>query len=139
MRIIRALYQLDTVAATLPGHARWNKEVHVNAFVIAEIQTDAVIGRDLRKSSRAAVPLVGVIDLRSVLVVIGVVEAVPIFRDRLGAENAVVEHAFHAVAVAAIFGGSQQIARDLEMRIGAAWCLKARVRFGQALADFAAA
>src|SRR5579859_5782848 len=132
MRIFSALSELDTLAAALPCHARWNKQVHIHAFVIGEVCTDAVIRGNLRKGSRAAMPLVGVIDLRSVVVVVGIVEAVAIFLDWLGTEDAVVEHTFHAVAVAAVFGGPEPIARDLEMRVRAARRLKTRMSLGQA-------
>ncbi len=133
------LRERDAVAARGPCHARRHVEIDVDAVAIVEVRTDAVVGGDLRKRARAAVPLVGVIDLRAVVVVVGVVEAVAVFLDRLGAEDAVVENALHAVAVAAVAGDADQIARDFEVGIGAAGSFEAGMGLGQALADFAAA
>ena len=55
------------------------------------------------------------------------------------AEDAVIKHALHAVAVAAVAGNSSEIAGDFEMRVGAAGRFKTGMGFGQALADLAAA
>ena len=63
----------------------------------------------------------------------------PVGLERLGAENAVIEHTLHAVAVAAVLGRAQQVARDLEVGVGATGSLETGVRFGETLADFAAA
>src|ERR1019366_511485 len=49
-----------------------------------------------------------------------------------------IEHALHAVAVAAVTGGAQQITGDLEVGVGAARSLKAGVGLGEALADLTA-
>ncbi len=76
--------------------------------LVVEVGTDAVIRGNLRKGAGATGPLVRVIELRSVVVVVGVVEAVAILLNRLGAEDGVIEHALHAVAVAAVAGDAQQ-------------------------------
>ena len=70
--------------------------------------------------------------------VIGVVEGVSVRLDRCRAEHRVVKHALHAVAVAGVAGYAQQVARELEVRIGAAGRLKALVLIGKALPKRAA-
>src|SRR4029077_5281341 len=52
-----------------------------------------------------------------------------------GAENCVVKHAFHAVAVTGVFRDAEQIARDFEMAVGSAGRFEARMGIGQAVAE----
>ena len=59
----------------------------------------------------------------------------PVLLDRLGAKNAVVQDALHAVSVPAVLRGPHQVARQLEVRIRSARRLKTRMRLRQALAD----
>src|ERR1700728_2256058 len=71
--------------------------------------------------------------------VIRIIECIAIGLDRFGAQRAVVEHAFHAVAIARVAGDAQQIARQFEMRVGAAGRLEALVFSDEAGAERAAA
>src|SRR5690348_16389642 len=73
------------------------------------------------------------------LIVIGVIKARPIFEQRFSAQNGVVEHALHAVSVAAVSGDAQQISRQLEMRVCAAWSFETRMALAEAFAQVSAA
>src|SRR6185503_1171185 len=63
---------------------------------------------------------------------VGVIEAGTVRHYRMRAGDGVVEHAFHAVAVAGVARRTQQISSDLEVTIRSARCLEAGVRGAQA-------
>src|SRR5271169_5189931 len=94
-----------------------------------------VVGRELRESSRAARPFLPVPNFLAGVGVVGVVERSAIGLNGPGSEDGVVEHALHAVAVARILGDAKQVARDLEMAIGAAGSFKAGVSERQTVAE----
>ena len=59
------------------------------------------------------------------MAVVGVVETEAVFPDRLRAEDSVVQHAFHAVAVTGILRQSQQVTHNFEVRVCSARRFKA--------------
>src|SRR5690349_17254910 len=69
--------------------------------------------------------------LKTRVMIVGVIETRTVDLNWLCAQNRVVEHALHAVAVADVPCERQKIAHHLEMRVSAAWCLKTSVRFTQ--------
>ena len=75
------------------------------------------------------------INFASLEVAVGVIERSAVGLQRLRSENGVVHHALHAVAVARLARYTQQLARQLEMRVGAAGSFKTAVRVGQAGVD----
>src|SRR6202043_3872384 len=71
--------------------------------------------------------------------VVGIVKGASVRLDRCRPEHGVVQHAFHAVAVARVTGDAHQIARELEVRKGAARGFEALALVSEAGAERAAA
>src|SRR5262245_3894903 len=65
-------------------------------------------------------------------IVIRIIEGFSVRLERLGAKNGVVHHALHAIAIARIASDAQEVASQLEVRVGAAGRLKAAVSVGEA-------
>ena len=91
-RILCLLGERDVCPALLPGDARRNVEIYVDAVGAAQIGADAVVGGELGKGAGAAGPLLVVVDFAGVVVVVGVVEADAVGAERTGTEDGVVEH-----------------------------------------------
>src|ERR1700723_292271 len=116
-----------------PSQRRWDVQIDPYTARIAEVSIDAIVGCDLRQRARTARPVLSIrIDLASLEVIVRVVEGAPVGLQRLRTQNGVVHHALHTIAIARVVGHAQQVARQLEVRIGAAWCLKAAVALSKA-------
>src|SRR5258708_10559529 len=125
--VLGFLLQSVASASVIPLHRGRCEEIYIYAVFRTKIRTDMVVGRQLRESSGTARPLLPVPNLLASGGIVRVVERGAIGLNGPRAENGVVKHALHAVAVARVFGDTQQVACDLEVAIGAAWSLKAGV------------
>jgi hypothetical protein len=134
--VLGVLGERGACASLLPGDARGDVEVDIDALGAAEVRADAVVGGELREGAGAAGPLLFVVDLFGVVVVVvGIVEADAVGADRPRAEDGVVEDGLHGVAVAAVAGDAHEVAGDLELAVGAAWRLEAAVGLGEAVGE----
>src|SRR5690348_16842022 len=104
-----------------------------------EVRQDVVIRGDLRDGSGAAGPAITEVNTLRGEVVIGIVEGMAVRFEPLCAQNRVVEDALHAVAVASVARDTQQVARELEVRVAAAGSFKAGMRFAEAVEQLARA
>ena len=121
-------------AALHPPDTGRKEEIDINTFFGWVIRTDAVIGGQLWESARAARPFIFVIDFFGArTVVIGIVEAGAVGKNRLGARDGVVQHLFHVIPVMRVARHPQQISRDFELSVGATRGFKAGARLAQTL------
>src|ERR1700728_1326387 len=98
-----------------------------------------VVGRNLGESSRATRPLITVVKLRSLVVVVGVIEGSAILKNRFCSQDGVVQHTLHAVSVATVCRDAHEITNDLEVPIGAANGFEAPMGFLQTFSHIRAA
>src|SRR5215467_570121 len=94
-----------------------------------------VVGGKLRKRPGTARPLLSVPNLFAGVGVIGVVKRGAVRLDRPGPKDCVIQDPFHAVAITSFLADPQKVARDLEMPVGSAGCLKTGMSQTQAIAD----
>src|SRR5258708_2288066 len=91
---------------------------------IGKAGADRIVGRDHRQRTGAAGPPIRMEGFFGLPGVIRIIEGMTIRLDRNRAKDGVIEHAFHAVAVARVARDAQQMACELEMRVGPAGSLK---------------
>ena len=97
--ILCILHERTPGAVLFPTQLRRNVEVYIYAVRRAEVGAYAVVRGDLRKRSRAAGPLILVIELGGRVIVVRIVKACAVGKNRFGAQDGVVQDALHAVAV----------------------------------------
>src|SRR5215831_2225536 len=117
--ILRTLGYCKLAASVVPLHFGRCEEIDIYAIGRTQISADVVVSGQLREGSRATRPLLTIPNFLSRVGVVRIVERSTVGLNRPGSQNGVVEHAFHAVAVFRFLSDTQQVARDLEVTVGA--------------------
>ena len=135
-RVVCLLREGSTCASLIPGDTRRDVQVDVDSVSVAEVRAYAVIGRELWECAGAARPFLLVVKLCGVSVIIRVVIADSVRLNQARTQDRVIEHCFHAIAIATVSRYTHQVTGDFKMSVGATRCFKTAVALNEAVCEF---